>query len=78
MDEHLDRLFEAAKAIDLDIGMDRAALVKALTDTQEANGMETDVTFKDQTSMKGTIAFLEQNGIHTLTSEQVIIALENG
>ena len=42
LDEHMDRLFEAAKAIDLDIGMDRAALIQALKDTQAANGMTTD------------------------------------
>jgi branched-chain amino acid aminotransferase len=41
-DEHLDRLFEAAKAIDLDIGMDRAGLMQALEDTRAANGMTTD------------------------------------
>lgn len=40
--EHLDRLFEAAKAIDLDIGMAREEVFQALTDTQRANGMETD------------------------------------
>ena len=37
---HLDRLYEAAKAIDLDIGMDRAALTAALYDTLRANRME--------------------------------------
>ncbi|WP_400084572.1 D-amino acid aminotransferase [Yoonia sp. R78084] len=42
MDEHLDRLFEAAKAIDLDIGMDRKGVVSALLETQNANGMTTD------------------------------------
>jgi branched-chain amino acid aminotransferase len=36
---HLDRLYEAAKAIDLDIGMDRAALTAALYQTLAANGM---------------------------------------
>jgi len=41
-DEHLDRLFEATKAIDLNIGMSREALFQALTDTQDANGMTTD------------------------------------
>ena len=30
IDEHLDRLFEAARAIDLDIGLDREAVEKAL------------------------------------------------
>ena len=42
LDDHLDRLFEAAKAIDLDIGMDRAGVVAALEDLRAANGMETD------------------------------------
>jgi branched-chain amino acid aminotransferase len=36
---HLDRLYEAAKAIDLDIGIDRAALTAALYRTLAANGM---------------------------------------
>ena len=36
---HLDRLYEAAKAIDLDVGMDRAALTAALYQTLAANGM---------------------------------------
>ena len=42
LDAHLDRLFEAAKAIDLDIGMDRTGVIRALTDTQGANEMTTD------------------------------------
>lgn len=37
--EHLDRLYEAAKAIDLDIGTTPAALETALYDTLAANGM---------------------------------------
>ncbi|MEQ3726296.1 MAG: aminotransferase class IV [Tateyamaria sp.] len=41
--EHLDRLFEAALYIDLDIGMSRDALVRAIHDTLDANGMTTDV-----------------------------------
>jgi branched-chain amino acid aminotransferase len=36
---HLERLYEAAKAIDLDVGMDRAALTRALYQTLEANRM---------------------------------------
>ncbi|MCR9149714.1 MAG: D-amino acid aminotransferase [Rhodobacteraceae bacterium] len=42
LDEHVDRLFEAAKAIDLDIGMDRAGVIAALEETRAANGMQTD------------------------------------
>ena len=43
LDEHIDRLFEAAKAIDLDIGMGRNGVIDALSETQKANGMSTDV-----------------------------------
>ncbi len=42
LNEHLDRLFEAGKAIDLDIGLDRLGLTAALEETQRANGMTTD------------------------------------
>lgn len=42
MDEHINRLFEAAKAIDLDIGMDKNQVISALLDTQNANQMTTD------------------------------------
>ncbi|EPX84136.1 Branched-chain amino acid aminotransferase/4-amino-4-deoxychorismate lyase [Rubellimicrobium thermophilum DSM 16684] len=43
LDEHLDRLFEAAKAIDLEIGRSREEVKAALFETQAANGMQTDV-----------------------------------
>lgn len=43
LDEHMDRLFEAAKAIDLDIGRSREEVKAALFETQAANGMQTDV-----------------------------------
>lgn len=39
LEQHLDRLYEAAKAIDLDIGMDRAALTAALYRTLRSNQM---------------------------------------
>lgn len=42
LDEHLDRLFEAAKAIDLDIGRTREEIALALDDLRRANGMEHD------------------------------------
>jgi branched-chain amino acid aminotransferase len=43
LDRHLDRLYEGAKAIDLDIGMSREGLSQALYDTVSANGMESGV-----------------------------------
>ena len=39
LDEHLDRLFEGAKAIALDVGLDRAGVTRAVYDTLAANGM---------------------------------------
>ena len=43
LDDHLDRLFEAAKAIDLELGMSRDQVVQALDATAAANGMTHDV-----------------------------------
>ncbi|MDZ4348614.1 MAG: aminotransferase class IV [Xanthomonadaceae bacterium] len=39
LEAHLDRLFEGARAIALDIGLDQAALTDAIYRTLEANGM---------------------------------------
>lgn len=38
-DDHMDRFFEACRAVSLDIGMDRAGIREALARTAEANGM---------------------------------------
>ena len=42
LDAHLDRLYEGAKALMLDIGLDRAQLTRAIDDTLAANGMDGD------------------------------------
>lgn len=42
LEEHMDRLFEASKAIDLDLGLDREGVVSALLETQKANNMHSD------------------------------------
>jgi branched-chain amino acid aminotransferase len=39
LDQHLDRLYEGAKAIDMDIGLSREELTLALYRTLDANGM---------------------------------------
>jgi len=39
LDRHLDRLFEGAKAIAMDVGLDREELTGRLYDTLDANGM---------------------------------------
>ncbi|ADO43815.1 D-amino acid aminotransferase [Ketogulonicigenium vulgare] len=43
IDEHMERLFEAAKAIDMDIGMTPDEVKQAVYDTQAANQMQGDV-----------------------------------
>ncbi len=42
LDDHLDRLIEASKAIDLDLGLNRKGVKKALLETQVANNMTND------------------------------------
>ena len=42
LDEHMERLFEAAKAIDLEIGLAPDQVKQAIFDLQAANGMTTD------------------------------------
>ena len=39
LDAHLDRLFDGARALDLDLGMDRAGVTKVVQDTLDRNGM---------------------------------------
>jgi branched-chain amino acid aminotransferase len=39
LDRHLDRLYEGAKAIAMDVGLDRAALIRRLYETLDANRM---------------------------------------
>ena len=43
LDAHLDRLYEGAKAIALDIGMSRGEMKQAIAATLQANGMQNDV-----------------------------------
>lgn len=42
LDDHMERLFEAAKAIDLEIGLTPDQVKQAIFDLQAANGMTTD------------------------------------
>ena len=43
LEPHLDRLYEGAKAIAMDIGLDRAALTRRLYETLDANRMDSGV-----------------------------------
>ena len=42
LEEHIDRLFEGALALDLDIGMSKAEVIAALEETRAANAMASD------------------------------------
>jgi branched-chain amino acid aminotransferase len=42
-DDHMDRFFNSCKAVSLDVGMDKAGIMDALTRTAAANDMHTDV-----------------------------------
>ncbi len=42
-DEHMDRFFNSCKAVSLDVGMDKAGILDALTKTAAANDMTNDV-----------------------------------
>ena len=42
LEEHIDRLFEAAKAIDLDLVLTKPQVIQAVLDTQIANSFTTD------------------------------------
>jgi branched-chain amino acid aminotransferase len=43
LDDHLDRLYEGAKAIDMDIGLSPAEMLARIEAVRDANAMETDV-----------------------------------
>ena len=43
LDQHLDRLYEGARAIDLDISLNREQLSQRILDTLRANDMQSDV-----------------------------------
>ncbi|MEM1274401.1 MAG: aminotransferase class IV [Pseudomonadota bacterium] len=42
-DDHMDRFFNSCRAVDLDVGLDRAGVFEAIEMTRKANGMHSDV-----------------------------------
>ena len=42
-EEHMDRFFNSCKSVSLDVGLDKAGILDAMTKTAEANDMHTDV-----------------------------------
>ncbi|MEE9388198.1 MAG: D-amino acid aminotransferase [Paracoccaceae bacterium] len=76
VDEHLDRLFEAAKAIDLQIGMTRDEIFHALEDTRAANGMQTDAHARLMVT-RGTKARPFQHPSLSQSGPTVVIIVEH-
>lgn len=76
LDEHLARLLEAAKAIDLNIGMDAAALGAALDATAAANGMTDNVHARLMVT-RGVKAKPFQDPRLSTTGPTVVIIMEH-
>jgi branched-chain amino acid aminotransferase len=75
LDAHLDRLFEGAKAIALEIGLDRAALTRAIYETLEANDMRDGVHLRLMVS-RGVKRTPYQDPRATIGAATVVIIAE--
>ncbi len=75
LDAHLDRLFEGARAIDLDIGLDRKGVVQAIQDTLDANGM-TDGVHLRMMITRGVKSTPNQDPRFTISGPTVVIVAE--
>ena len=75
LDAHLDRLFEGARAIDLDICLSRAAIIEALHATLAANGMEDGVHLRLMVT-RGIKKTPNQDPRHTLGRATIVIVAE--
>ena len=75
LDVHLDRLYEGARAIDLDIGMTRTELTAALHATLAANGMEDGVHIRLMVT-RGLKKAPNQDPRHTIGPATVVIVAE--
>ncbi|MEO1911605.1 MAG: aminotransferase class IV [Paracoccus sp. (in: a-proteobacteria)] len=74
-DAHLDRLYEGANAIGLDIGMDRAALSACIMDLLAANGMEDGVHIRLMVT-RGVKTTINQDPRFTVGGATVVILAE--
>ncbi len=76
LDAHLDRLYEGAKALDLDIGLSRAGLSRRLYDTLRANQMEHGVHIRLMVT-RGVKATPYQDPRATIGAATVVIIAEH-
>ncbi len=75
LDRHLDRLYEGAKAIDMDIGLDRGQLIARLDETLAANGMDDGVHIRLMIS-RGVKSTPYQHPRVTITPPTIVIIPE--
>lgn len=76
LDQHLDRLFQGAAAIDMDIGKTRADITAALHQTAEQNGMTTDVHARLMVT-RGNKKTPAQHPRLTVTPPNIVIIMEH-
>ena len=76
LDEHLDRLFEGARTLKFDIGLDRAGLKEALRRTLEINGMTDGVHVRLMVT-RGLKATVSQDPRNALGAATIAIVAEH-
>jgi len=76
LDAHLDRLYAGARAIRLDVGLDRGALVAAVRQTLDANRMEHGVHVRVMVT-RGRKATPNQDPRNTVGRATVVIVAEH-
>ena len=75
LDLHLDRLYEGARALDLDIGLSRAQLTERIMDTLRANGMRDHVHIRLMVT-RGMKATPHQDPRFTISPATIVIIPE--
>jgi branched-chain amino acid aminotransferase len=75
LDDHLDRLLQGARAIELEIGMDRAQIAAALACTAAANGMSDGVHMRLMVT-RGLKATVNQDPRNALGQPTMVITAE--
>jgi len=76
LDEHIDRLFEGALALDLDIGMSKDEVINAIEVTRQGNNMHTDVHLRLMVT-RGVKAKPFQHPALSQTGPTIVIIMEH-
>ena len=76
LDDHIDRLFDGAKAIDLDIGLTKAEIKQELFETQKANKM-TDKAHARLMVTRGVKSKPFQRPSYSLNGPTIVIIMEH-